>query len=121
MSERSNPARLLTSITPPIPSASPTIFRSVSLSESQTAENTAPNSGAVELRIASSDAGRYRAAKLNSRNGMPEFTMPITTKCFQFSRHPGLNRTRAKNPARAAPPRSTRMSAVTTGPRIGAR
>lgn len=86
-----------------MPSARPAILHSVSRSASQMAENTVPNRGAVELRIASRDAGRYRAAKLYRRIGMPEFTIPMTRKCFQLFLHSGLKRVTAKKPARATP------------------
>ncbi len=64
--------------TPPTPSARPASERAHSALRVHTAPMTAPQIGAVALRMDSSEADNVRAAKANSRKGRAELKRPST-------------------------------------------
>ena len=57
---------------------SPSAARALRRSRSQSADTSAPNSGAVALITARYDAGRWSALNAYSANGSPEAVNPTT-------------------------------------------
>ena len=76
---RSDDGSKPTSITTPTtPSARPASARAGSAARDATAPITAPQIGAVALRMDSSEADSVRAANANSRKGRAELNRPST-------------------------------------------